>query len=198
MQYPLPLLKCLAQLKKLPGVGSRSAERFAFELLNWNQDDLEDMAQMLRTLKEDLVICSRCACFENKGSCPFCDNPNRDSKSLCVIASTKDAFSMEQTHEYKGLYHVLGTMLSPMKGIGPEHLSLSSLLDRVRKMGVKELIIALDSTLEGDATALFIKDQLDSQDISISRLAFGLPMGSSLEYVDEGTLARAFVGRNSF
>jgi recombination protein RecR len=133
-----------------------------------------------------------------KEGCHFCDKYKRDASVICVISSAKDAFSIEETHSYKGLYHVIGGLLSPLDGRHPDHLLLNPLIKRIETLHIKEMIIALDSTIEGDATALFLKQQLSAKNLQISRLAFGLPMGSSLDFVDGGTLTRALTGRQTF
>lgn len=198
MKYPTHLLKIINILKRFPGVGNKSAERFAFQLLTWPEEYLHEMGMVIASAKEKLKHCNECGCLMDDHRCSFCDSL-RDSQILCVLASPREAFAIEDTHEYKGLYHVLGGLLSPLDHRGPERLSLAKLKERIASLGVKEVIIALDSTLEGDATALFIKQELASlPSIQVSRLAFGLPMGSSLEYIDGGTLSRAFTGRNQF
>lgn len=196
--YPEHLLKLIQMLKKLPGVGSRSAERFAFHLLDWDPDHLHDFADTVKQINVRLKQCSECGCLVGDSACHFCDLSRRTPKMLCVIASPRDAFSIEQTHEYRGLYHVLGGLLSPLDRRGPELLAVAPLIDRIKKHSIEEVVIALDSTLEGDATSLYIKQELSSLPVHISRLAFGLPMGSHLDYVDGGTLARALSGRHQF
>jgi recombination protein RecR len=197
MRYPDHFLKLVHVLKRLPGVGSKSAERFAFHLINWSDNHLQELANTLSQVKEKLRHCTECGCLTGEEACFFC-HPSRDTNMVCIIASARDAFAIEETHEYKGLYHVLGGVLSPLENRGPERLSLKKLQERISKLQIKEVVIALDSTLEGDATSLYIKQELDSYPVRISRLAFGLPMGSSLDYVDGGTLARALAGRNQF
>lgn len=198
MRYPEHLLKLIQVLKKLPGVGHKSAERFAFHLLNWPDYQLRELGQVVAEIKNKLKYCHDCGCLMDETACSFCDLSKRDSHLLCVIASPRDAFSIEDTHEYKGLYHVLGGVLSPLEKRGPDQLSLQKLKNRITALNIQEIVIALDSTLEGDATSLFIKQELAPYSVHVSRLAFGLPMGSSLDYVDGGTLARALAGRNQF
>lgn len=198
MKYPPHLIKLIHVLKKFPGVGNKSAERFAFHLLDWNHDELCEMAEIMREVHTQLKCCAECGCLSGLEKCIFCDNTRRPTDTICVIATPRDAFAIEETHEYKGLYHVLGGVLSPMEGKGPNSLSIPKLKERIQTLKIKEIVIALDSTLEGDATALYLKQELDILNISISRLAFGLPMGSSLDYIDGGTLARAFSGRQRF
>lgn len=198
MKYPKHLLQLIESLKRFPGVGSKSAERFAFQMLDWKVEQLEALAEIIRTTPQKLKYCTECGCLVGEEQCQFC-HPSRDSLgTLCIIASAKDAFAIEETREYKGLYHVLGGLLSPLEGRGPEQLHFSKLQSRIARKNIKEVIIALDSTLEGDATSLYIKRELASLPVNVSRLAFGLPMGSSLDYVDGGTLTKALLGRGSF
>lgn len=196
-KYPSDLLALIALLKKLPGIGSKTAERFAFQLLAWPELQLQNLANLLATIKDKVEYCMECGCLRETDSCYFC-NTQRDPHALCIIASAKDAFSIEESRAYKGLYHVIGGLLSPLEGRFPDHLPLLQLKKRIETGGIKEVIIALDSTLEGDATALYLKEELNKWGISVSRLAFGLPLGSSLDYVDGGTLARALTGRHFF
>jgi recombination protein RecR len=198
MRYPEHLLKLIQVLKRLPGVGNKSAERFAFHLLTWSEEQLRELGTVVSETKDKLQHCQLCGCLMGIDDCLFCHTPQRDSSVMCVIASPRDVFAIEETREYDGLYHVLGGVLSPLERKGPELLSISKLKERLIALQVKEVVIALDSTLEGDATALFLKQELEHFSVQISRLAFGLPMGSSLDYVDGGTLARALAGRNQF
>jgi len=195
--YPKQLKQLILTLKKLPGVGNRSAERFAFQLLDWKEEELQELGRVIGSVKSELKTCALCGCLLNHDHCQFCDR-SRDAGIICVVSHFKDVYSIEETDEYHGLYHVLGGVLSPMDGIGPDKLSTPLLKQRIGDMQTKELIIAIDSTLEGDATSLYLKEELKSFPINISRLAFGLPMGSSLDYVDGGTLARALHGRGGF
>ena len=198
MRYPDHLIKLIQVLRKLPGVGNKSAERFAFHLLSWEEHSLKELGEVVSQVKMHLKQCNQCGCLMDREGCLFCADSRRDSSVLCIIASPRDVFSVEETHEYQGLYHVLGGLLSPLDQRGPQHLSLSKLKQRIEQHEVQEVVIALDSTLEGDATALYLKQELEAYPVRISRLAFGLPMGSSLDFVDGGTLARAFAGRNQF
>jgi len=198
MQYPEDLTHLINLLRKLPGVGYKSAERHAFALLDWQKAHLQDLSNSLATIKESLRYCEICGSFETEGRCPFCSNASRDRQVMCITATPKEVYAIEETHEFKGMYHVLGALLSPIDGIGTASLHLERVLERIAKEGTKEVIIALDSTLEGDTTALYLKKELANSGASVSRLAFGLPMGSSLEYVDGGTLALAMSGRRSF
>jgi len=198
IRYPLALQQLIASLKKLPGVGTKTAERFAFHLLTWPAAELAQFSSHVAHLKEAITHCPHCQCLMDKGACPFCSDERRDASQLCIIASPKDAYAIEETGSFKGLYHVLGALLSPITGKTLQHLQLERLKKRLDTHLVKEIIIALDSTLEGDTTSLYLKECLTEWGASVSRLAFGLPLGSSLEFVDGGTLARAFAGRRAF
>ncbi len=198
MRYPKPLQSALAALQKLPGVGRKSAERFAFSILDWTSEENRCFVDAIEGLATSLSYCSCCGCLLIEEVCPFCQDFRRDRTTLCIIASAREAFSIEETHQYRGLYHVLGGLISPLEQKGPEELRMDALKRRLQEEEIHEMVIALDSTLEGDATALFLRDELASFSIPISRLAFGIPMGSALEYVDGGTLARAFSSRTQF
>ncbi len=198
MRYPQRLEKLFSLLQKLPGVGRRTAERYAFDiLLHWKENNLHELSHALKDIK-NVLLCSECGCLADDNLCNFCQNPLRRQDLLMVVGSPKEVFTLESTREFSGLYHVLPTLLSPLDGRGEEKLNLASLFSRIEKKGVRELILALDSSLEGDATCLFLKEKLAKLDLKVSRLAFGIPLGSALEYVDGGTLARAFVSRSTF
>jgi recombination protein RecR len=196
--YPKSLIHLINHLKKLPGVGNKTAERFAFQLLKWKKEPLLELSQILSTLKDDIRHCPECGALTGQEYCFFCDPHKRNTEFICIVSSPKDVFLLEETKTYRGLYHVIDNVLSPLDGFGKESLRLDILENRIKKNSVKEVIIALDSTLEGDATALFIKNELSSLGLHVSRLAFGLPVGSSFEYIDENTLSRAFLGRQTF
>jgi len=197
-KYPHIINALIAYLKKFPGVGSKTAERYAFQLLDWPDHQLQDFAALIATFKEKIHPCPSCGCLLEELVCTFCDPLKRDMQSLCIISSPKDVYPLEETKVYKGLYHVIGGLLSPMEGKTPEDLKIGSLKERIVKLQIKDVIIALDSTLEGDATALYLKEQMQEWGVRVSRPAMGMPMGSSLEYVDGGTLARALIGRQNF
>ncbi|MCH9626602.1 MAG: Recombination protein RecR [Chlamydiales bacterium] len=197
MHYPDHLLKLISVLKKFPGVGAKSAERFAFHLLDWPDEKISEMATVIKEIKKYLKSCTECGALIEK-CCSICTDKERSQEILCIVASAKDIFAIEETREYRGLYHVLGTLFSPIHGQAPQERIIAKLKERIAALGVKEIVMALDSTLEGDATALYLKRELSLFPLSISRLALGLPMGSSLEYIDGGTLARAFAGRHSY
>jgi recombination protein RecR len=192
-KFPQPIIKLIAFLKKLPGVGTKTAERFSFEILNWNQELIKELSEHLQDLKSQIPPCKTCGCLTNAGDCLFCKN--RDPESLCIVASAKDVYAIEETNSFKGMYHVINHLLSPLDGRNINSINIDIILQRIQLNNTKEIIIAFDSTLEADATALYLKKVLSRPDLSISRLAFGIPVGSSLEYIDGGTLTRAFIGR---
>jgi recombination protein RecR len=199
VKYPKELLSIMAHLKKLPGVGSKTAERFAFQLLKWPKEDLNLFGESLQKLKEELIFCEICGCFKVESKCPFCDLAKRDRTLLCLIGSPKDVLALEETKSYFGLYHVLDRLISPYD----LHTYTPNQFDRLKKRlesgCIKEIIIALDSTIEGETTSLILKRELQKiSGLKISRLASGVPLGSLLEYVDGGTLTKSILGRQSF
>ena len=198
LRYPKGLLTLIAHLKKFPGVGKKTAERYAFHLLKWEGKELHELAEGLATLKERVQTCSECGSLMDRALCDFCDREKRDPTKLCIIGSPRDVYAIEETGDFRGMYHVLGALLSPLDGKTPESLNLPHLEKRISQLETKEMILALDSTLEGDVTSLFLKEQFQKKGIAISRLALGLPLGSSLDFVDEGTLSQAFSGRQTF
>jgi len=195
MLYPKDLLTLISYLKKFPGVGKKTAERFAFEFLNWDEKILQDIAKLLSNLKKHVRTCEECGCLMEKTNCFFCLQ-NREKHLMCITANPRDVYAIEETDSFQGVYHVLGTLISPLDGKTPDTLNLPHLKARIARLKVQEIILALDPTLEGDATALFIKEQFP--DICASRLALGLPLGSSLDFIDEGTLSQAISGRQRF
>ena len=198
MKYPPHLLRLIDVLRKLPGVGTKSAERYAFEMISWPKSKIEEMADVIQLSPTMLKHCHECGCLSDAAACYFCSTAQTRIPTLCVVAMPRDVFAIESTHEFKGIYHVLGSLLSPIDGTGPEKLNIQKLKNRISSLHIEEIIIALDSTLEGDATSLYLKQELEPLNLSISRLAFGLPMGSSLDYVDGGTLARALSARGKY
>ena len=198
MAYPKSLQTLIQTLKKLPGIGQKSAERFAFRMLDWKEKDLLYFAQAVEGVKKNLNYCNSCGCLKEGEDCSLCDPERRDTSIMCIVSDAKDVFSIEDMCHFNGMYHVLHGLLSPMDNRSIGRVDLEKVESRIHDLGTKEVILALDSTLEGDATSLFLKKQLEPLGIVISRLALGMPMGSSLDFVDEGTLSRAFSGRHSF
>lgn len=193
--YPKPLIQLIESLKTLPGIGTRSAERFAFHLLSRTEEEVEQVARSIAHCKKKIPLCQKCGTYTDQEDCLFCRDPNRNQSTLCIVAYPKDVFAIEQTQAFNGLYHVLGSLLSPMDGKGPETLQLPLLIARMGQFPIEEIIIAIDSTVEGDATALYLHQELNTTGVTLSRVAFGLPLGSAFEYVDPGTLASALHGR---
>jgi recombination protein RecR len=188
----------MAELGKLPGVGPKTAERLAHHLLAANRADVLALADALRALKEQVRPCQRC-CSPTEGElCELCRDPRRDASLICVVEQPRDLSAMERSGSFRGLYHVLHGKLSPLDGVGPEHLSIDALLSRVRAGGVQEVIMATNPTTEGDGTALYISSLLGPLGVKITRLARGLPSGSGLEFANNQMLADAFEGRRAF
>jgi recombination protein RecR len=198
MRYPEYLLKLINILRKLPGVGSKTAERYAFHMLNWPEEKITDFAASLEHVKEKIHYCYECGALIEKEPCFYCHSDKRVQDILCVVAHVKDVFSIESTRKFNGLYHVLGGIFSPIEGKFPKTERIEKLKMRIAEKNIKEIIIALDATLEGDATALFLKKELNPFSLNLSRLALGIPMGSSLDFIDEGTLSRALIGRGNY
>lgn len=198
MKYPKSLLLILEQLKKFPGVGQKSAERFAFAMLNWDERHLKKFGETISHLKDNIKLCNKCGCFTEQGLCSICEDATRATKLLCIVASPKDVLTIESTATYHGLYHVLGGLISPLHGKGPEIIDLEKIQQKIDAHQIEEVIVALDSTVEGDATLLYLKKHLHLDNCKLSKLAFGLPVGSSLDYIDASTLSQALNGRNPF
>lgn len=198
MKIPEAIEHIIFLLQKIPGVGRRTAERYAFDIvLSWTGKDQENLSFALTNARQALSLCCECGALIEQKICPFCANVSRRKDIITVVGSPKDIFALERTNEYQGLYHVCPT-LSPLDGRSEKLIPIDALVARIHRLQVTEVIIALDSTLEGDTTALYIREHLAAAPIKISRLAFGIPVGSSINYVDNSTLARAFAGRLPF
>jgi recombination protein RecR len=191
--------KLIDELSKLPGVGPKTAQRLAFHLLKLSPEDALPLAQALIDVKQTVRFCSRCFNLTEREFCDICLDAARDTTIICAVEEPGDIISVERTHEYRGLYHVLGGALSPLDGVGPEKLHLAELFDRVREGDVREVIVATNPNMAGEATALYIAEELRpltaGGTLRITRPAAGLPMGGDLEYADEVTLGRALTGR---
>jgi len=192
----LPLVILAEKFASLPGIGMKTAQRLAYHVMSMDKGAVEDFAKALINAKTQVRCCSVCQNLTEKEVCPICSDPERDSSTICVVESPKDVSAFERTHEFKGVYHVLHGLLSPMDGITPDKLRVRELLSRIGEGGVKEVIMATNPTVEGDATALYIAGLLKPMGIKVSRLAFGLPVGGILEYADEVTLYKALENRN--
>ena len=197
MKYTKPLVKLIEEFQKFPGVGPRSAERMAFHVLNQDVKQIEELSKIILEAKTQIKKCSNCQNLSAIDPCEICSSSSRDSNILCVVSEPKDLVAIEKTNHYKGIYHVLGGLISPIDGIGPEELAIKDLLSRVSKNNLHEVIIALDTSTEGEATTLYLHRILSPITKKITRLAFGLPVGVELEYADELTLVRALENRTN-
>lgn len=195
MFYPEPLTRLIEAFQKLPGIGPKTAQRLALFVLNMPRQDVQAMAQALVNARENILYCKTCGNFSDSDLCSVCRDERRDRSLLCVVQEARDILAMERTREYKGLYHVLGGAISPMDGIGPEQLRIKELLARLEKGDVKELILATNPNVEGEATALYVSRVVKPLGIKVTRIAHGLPVGGDLEYADEVTLSRALEWR---
>jgi recombination protein RecR len=195
MQYGSETLEHLIEeFARLPGVGRKSAYRMAMHILKLPRDEVEQFSRTLLNVKDRIQYCSICSNFTEHDPCAICANPRRDRSLICVVEEAGDVLALEKTHEFKGLYHVLGGILSPLDGIGPEDLRIKELLARIDG-SVVEVILALNPTVEGEATTIYLTRLLKPLGVKVSRIARGLPVGSNLEYADEATLVRALEGR---
>ncbi len=193
--YARPVERLITELSKLPSIGPRSAQRIAFHIIRSRQEDALGLAEALREVKERIKPCRRCFNLAEAEECEICRDPRRDGSVICVVEDPYDIGPIERTGEYKGLYHVLGGALSPLDGIEPEDLRIAELVERVEKEGTKEIVVATNPNTTGEATALFIAQELKEKPVRVTALASGLPVGGDLEYADEVTLGRAFAGR---
>ncbi len=184
----------VSQLTRLPGVGSRTAQRLAFHLLRVPKDEAAALAGAIAEVKERVRFCSECGNLTEEEVCDICRDARRDRAVVCVVEQPADLISVERTHEYRGLYHVLGGALSPIDGVEPEHLRIGELLQRVERNGIQEVVLATNPNMTGEATAAYLADRLRGR-VRVTRLASGLPVGGDLEYADEVTLGRALSGR---
>lgn len=195
--YEGVIQELIDELGRLPGVGPKSAQRIAFYLLQTDEDQAKRLAEVLSEVREKVRFCETCGNVSESDTCAICRDPRRQRTSICVVEESKDVQAIERTREFKGLYHVLGGAISPIEGIGPDNLRIKELVARLSDPDIKEVIIATDPNLEGEATATYLTRMLSPMNITISRLASGLPVGGDLEYADEITLGRAFEGRRT-
>ena len=196
-----PLARLVTELSKLPGVGNRTAQRLAFHLLRTSPEDARALAEAIVEVKEKIGLCEVCFNLTDESRCRICQDPRRDQSLVCVVEEPSDVIPMERTHEYHGVYHVLGGALSPIDGIDPEDLKIAELIDRVSAPEglIKEVVLATNPTTTGEATALHVAEELRRRapEVRVTRLASGLPVGSDLEYADEVTLGKALAGRRA-
>ena len=195
-QYPSQLLeRAVQEFSKLPGVGRKTALRLVLHLLRQEDQDVQAFVEAVSRLKHDVCYCKTCHNISDAERCPICADPRRDATTVCVVENIQDVMAVENTQQYQGLYHVLGGVISPMDGIGPSDLEIDSLVKRVEEGGVREVILALSPTMEGDTTNFYIFRKLAPYDVSISIIARGVSVGNELEYTDEVTLGRAIINR---
>jgi len=192
--YTKPLSKLIGHFEKFPGIGPRTAQRLALFILKQPESTIRDFSKALLDAHSNVGRCKKCFNLNSEEECEFCKNTERNQKLICVVAETKDLLALERAREFKGVYHVIGGLISPMDSVGPELLEIRSLVERVSKSEIDEIILALTPSVEGDTTSLYI-GKLLTPFTKVTRIAYGLPMGSELEYVDEVTLARALEGR---
>ena len=198
MEYTRPLAQLIDQFQKFPGVGPKSAQRMAFYLLKWNENEVEKFAETMIEAKQTIKYCETCFNLSSQSPCEICSSLKRDKSTICVVAEPKDLIAIEKTNEYKGVYHVLQGLISPLDGVGPEDIKIKELLVRVSDDSVKEVILAINPTVEGETTSLYLNKILKPFEIKVTRIAFGLPMGGDLEYVDDLTIIKALEGRVEF
>ena len=192
----LPLVILAEKFASLPGIGMKSAQRLAYHVMGMEDSDVEDFAKALINARRNVHCCKICQNLTEREICPICDDSSRDTSVICVVESPKDVSAFERTREFKGVYHVLHGLISPMDGIMPDSLKIKELLARINRGGVSEIIMATNPTVEGDATAMYIAGLLKPLGLKVTRLAFGLPVGGMLEYADEVTLYKALENRN--
>ena len=189
------LAKLIQELQKLPGIGPKSAQRLAYYLIRLPAEEAYALAEAISAVKQEIIFCQECQNLTDTSPCPICGDTRRNRELVCVVEDPLDVLALERTRCFRGLYHVLHGVISPINGIGPEQLKLKELFTRLSGGQIKELVIATNPTLEGEATAMYIRRHLTRDDLKVTHLARGLPVGGSLEYTDELTLSRAFQGR---
>lgn len=202
MNYPAPLARLIRELCKLPGIGEKTAGRLAFHMLKEKKEDVMDLADSIGKLRQEIGLCRTCFGLSEVdprggkgGECKVCEDPRREREKICVVEEPADMMAVERSREFKGLYHVLHGTISPMDGVGPESLRIKELLRRVESAGVREIIVATNPTVEGEATALYLSKVIKPLGVKVTRIARGLPMGGDLEYTDAVTLGKAIEGR---
>ena len=191
-----PLQRLIEQFERLPGIGNKTAQRLAYYVLNLPEDRAREFSEAITDAHKKIRRCEICCNFSDKERCPVCSSPTRDRSTICVVETPRDAVAIEGTGEYKGTYHVLHGVISPLNGVGPDQLCIKQLLSRLNNSEVTEVIMATNPTVEGEATAMYISRLLKPLGIKITRLAYGIPVGGDLEYADDVTLARALEGRS--
>ena len=200
--YPAPLARLIQEMSKLPGIGEKSAARLAFHMLKGKKEDVFRLAESIGKLRQEMGLCRRCFGFsevdpqdENGAVCDICQNAEREEDKICVVEEPADLLAVEKSQEYRGLYHVLHGTISPLDGVGPDALKVRELLERLRSGAVREVIVATNPTMDGEATAFYLSKIIKPLGVSVTRIARGLPMGGDLEYTDAVTLGKALEGR---
>ena len=194
-KFAEPMARLIDELKKLPGVGGKSAQRLAFHILRASAEDADDLASAIRNLKEKLHLCSICSNITDVDPCSYCTSATRNQRLVCVVEEPTNIASIEKARFYNGVYHVLHGAISPLHGVGPEHLRITSLLKRIESGSLDEVIIATNPTIEGEATAVHLTGLLKRPGVKVTRIATGIPAGSDIEYADEVTMLKAMEGR---
>jgi recombination protein RecR len=198
MDYPPPVARLIDELRKLPGIGPKSAQRIAFHVLRSPREDAARLSAAVGELLDQVRSCSVCHAVTDREVCPTCTDPGRSDHVLCVVEQPHEVHAIEKTGDFRGRYHVLHGVLSPLQGVGPDELKVATLLDRVRRGGVEEVILATSPTVEGEATAVYLSRLLKPLGLRVSRIAMGLPVGADLEWADEVTMAKALEGRREY
>ncbi len=198
LKLPPSLSRLINELSKLPGIGPKSAQRLAFYLLKKDNVEIMTLSESVKDIRKDINFCDECHNMAEQNPCSVCADNTRNHQLICVVEEPLDALALDRTGSFKGVFHVLGGVLSPIEGVGVEQLQIASLIDRVAKLNVQEIIVATNPTLEGETTAMHIAKLLKDSPVKITRIARGLPMGGDLEYADEVTLSRALEGRREF
>ncbi len=196
MSYYSPSIeKLIESFERLPSIGNKTAARLAFHILNSSEEETNEFIQSIINAKKNLKYCSKCYNITDTDPCPICSNSKRDSSSICVVEDVRDVIAMEKTHEFKGVYHVLHGSISPMNGVGPDDIKIKELLARLMEGKVKEVILATNPRVEGEATAMYLSKLIKPLGVKVTRIAHGIPVGGDLEYTDEITLTKALEGR---
>lgn len=193
--YSMPVARLIEEFEKFPGIGQKTAQRLAFYVLDLPSEKVENLAKAITDAKNKTGYCSNCGNLTDSDPCTICNSSSRDHSLICVVEDSRDVVAMEKTREYKGVYHVLHGIISPMEGIGPDDINIKSLLERLKRDNVKEVILATNPNIEGEATAMYISKLVKPIGVKTTRIAHGVPVGGDLEYADEITLARAMEGR---
>lgn len=198
MDQPAPVARLIELLRRLPGLGPKSAQRVAFHVLRSPREEAAQLAGALAGLHDAIRTCDTCNCYTDRERCPICSDPARQERQICVVEEPHGQLAVERTRDFRGRYHVLHGVLSPLSGVGPDELRIAGLLERVRAGGVEEVVLALSPTVEGEATAVYLARLLKPLGVRVTRIATGVPVGSDLDWADEVTLARAMEGRRDY